>query len=111
MVVFYWTLPSHKTLAQPTSTEDSPQTVCFSEFRASSPEIREREVDVGEAPTQRVMGYLSSTTLMTHENTWYANHHPLVPPRRSGATLRHNPGLGGARSNVSSMADTGARRG
>ena len=72
---------------------------------------REREVDVGEAPTHRVMGYLSSTTLMTLEHTWYANHYPLVPPRRSGATLRRNPGLGGARTNVSSTADTGARRG
>ena len=49
---------------------------------------REREVDVGEAPTQRVMGYLAYTTLMTLEHTWYATPYLLVPPRRSGATLR-----------------------
>ena len=71
----------------------------------------EREADAGEAPTQGVMGHLSYTTLMTLENTWYDNHYPLVPPRRSGATLRGIPGLGGALSNLSSAADTGARRG
>ena len=71
----------------------------------------EREVDVGEAPTQRVMVCRASTTLMTLVHTWYATPYLLVPPRRSGATLRRNPGLAGARSNVSSTADTGARRG
>ena len=70
-----------------------PPTVGFSEFRASSPETREREVDVGEAPTQRVMGYLVSTTLMTLEHTWHATRYLLVPPRRTGATLRQNPRL------------------
>ena len=41
---------------------------------------REREVDVGEAPTHRLMGYLSSTTLMTLEHTWNATPYLLVPP-------------------------------
>ena len=34
-----------------------PPTTGLSEFRASSPKIRERQVDAGEAPTQRVMGF------------------------------------------------------
>ena len=111
--MFYCTLPSHKTSLQPSSREDSPPTAGFSEFRASSPETREREreADAGEAPTQGVMVHLSCTTLMTLEHTWYDNHYPLVPPRRFGATLRGIPELGGALSNLSSAADTGARRG
>ena len=72
---------------------------------------REREVDVGEAPTQRVMVCRASTTLMTLVHTWYATPYLLVPPRRSRATMRRNPGLAGARSNESSTADIGARRG
>ena len=73
-----------------------PPTAGFSEFRASSPETREREVDVGEAPTQRVMVCREYTTLMKLVNTWYTNPYLLVPPRRSIATLRRNPGLDGA---------------
>ena len=72
---------------------------------------RERGVDVGEAPKQRVMGYLASTTLMTLEYTWNDTPNILVPPRHSGATLSRIPGLGGAQSNVTSTADTGVRRG
>ena len=54
---------------------------------------REREFDVGEAPTQRVMGCRTSTTLMTLVHPWYATPNLLVPPRRSRATLRRNPAL------------------
>ena len=81
-------------------------TAGFSELRASGPETRERErereVDVGEEPTQRVMACRESTTPMTLVHTWYATPYLLVPPRRSGATLRRNAGMAGARSNVSS---------
>ena len=89
--MFYWTLPSHETRLQPSSTEDSPTTTGFWEFRASSPETREREVDVGKAPTQKVMGYFSYTTLMTLLNTWYATPtfwcHPDAPDPLYGGTL------------------------
>ena len=33
---------------------------------------------------------------MTLVHTWYATPSLLVPPRRSGATQRRNPGLAGA---------------
>ena len=67
---------------------------------------REREVDVGEAPTQRVMGCRAYTTLMKLLHTWDATTYLLA-----GSRLRRNLGLAGARTNVSSTADTGARRG
>ena len=66
----------------------SPPTAGFPEFRARGVETREREVDVGEAPTQRVMGCRTYTTLIFLVHTWYATPYLLVPPRRSGATLR-----------------------
>ena len=48
------------------------------------------------------MGYRAYKTLITLVHTWYATPYLLVPPQRSGATLRRNPGLAGAQSNVSS---------
>ena len=41
------------------------------EFRANSPEAREREVDAGEALTLRVRESLASTTQITLVHTWY----------------------------------------
>ena len=72
---------------------------------------REREVNVAKAPTQSVMQCREYKTLMTLVHTWYSNPYLLVPPRRSGATLRRNPGLAGARTHLSSTADTRTRRG
>ena len=68
-----------------------PAVVRFREFRRSSAEAREREVDAGEALTLRVRESLASTTLITLVHTWYGLPYLLVPFRRSGAPLRPNP--------------------